>query len=1126
MKICPVNAICVAVRNGVRALVGVSLLAMGAFAAPNPPTKEDPMIAITPVTRMMDQTGGTAAINTSGEGTWRASVSDNWILLTGASGRAGLPVGYIVSANNGVEGRVGYVYVSGHVHTITQPGVGASLGEYSGAFEHEGGSGSVTVSAEDGNAWHARSNVDWITVQTASGSGTQQVRFTVAAYDEVSTRSGTLTIADNTYTVYQTGLRMRLKSTSSTSDYLPETIRIRIDALADTEWSVSASADWISVVDAGSGRGGDVVTVALAENGSYAARSGVVTIGTEEYAVRQLGISRLTFRADRTEAAFGKEGASGERILVTATPDLGWTAACNADWIELYADYKSGSGTGNVMYKVKPNPTLHPRSGEIIVTAADAGIAAKRIEISQEAAVATLTLDGYEFAAEGEALKVGVATGDIVGWSIANSVSWIAVSASASTGPDEVTLTAAANTSVQPRSGVLRIADHEFRVSQRGRGVTVDYKDKVFGTDGKTSGAEGDNVITVTTASDVSWTAVASDPTWIVIYEGASGRGNGTVKYIVAPYVGAGDVRTGMITVGDQVVYVAQRPYELSIEPNGTWAEGNAGAGEIQVALDIEGVWNAIATEPWITIVSGYDSGTGSGKVVFSYTDNNTGRTRTGKIMIAGTAYTLTQEARRNVAISAEASGRGGTVRGGGTYGVGSVVELEAVAEDGYAFVRWDLPGGGSSTEARLEVTAVSAAAYVAVFEPVTPRLTVADACFKGVTLAWDNLAWAAQYRVWRGTATDRAQATRIAELTNDGSCRYLDATGTEGQAYWYWIEAVGAEDDVWSGGLQGRRAKKSFAIAYENLRGTAHANPTAYTEGTAVMLSAPSARRGYTFVGWEPSAITADMSGDLTVRAIWLQNEYVVRFDLNGADAAMADENFTYGFWKFLAEANCTRSGYAFAGWATAKDGKVAYADKKSVKNLTAQLDDVVTLYAVWNALVGVEGDEGATVTGDAETGFVVKPSEGTTTVAVAIPDGIDAERVTIEVSPKVASVKPNGAKVKVVSGDADITEFLDVPAADGNGFVDLAKATVKKEIVKETTDPKKGAKIDLNADSPSLTTPNTRRGLVYQFSEGRTLDGMRKSGDPHVGDGKPWTPEITVKGGDAAFYSIGVTK
>ena len=52
----------------------------------------------------------------------------------------------------------------------------------------------------------------------------------------------------------------------------------------------------------------------------------------------------------------------------------------------------------------------------------------------------------------------------------------------------------------------------------------------------------------------------------------------------------------------------------------------NAGAGEIQVALDIEGVWNAIATEPWIMIVSGYNASSGSGLVRFSYTDNNTGK--------------------------------------------------------------------------------------------------------------------------------------------------------------------------------------------------------------------------------------------------------------------------------------------------------------------------------------------------------------------------------------------------------------------------------------------------------------------------------------------------------------------
>ena len=472
-------------------------------------------------------------------------------------------MGYTVSANNGVEARIGYVYVSGYVHTITQAGLGATLGSYSAEFESEGGNSSVTVNAPSGKTWHAKSNVSWITVVKSSGTGTQACTFTVAKYDEVSTRSGTLTIADNTFTVYQTGRRIRLSSYSATSDYAAETIKIRVNALASTEWGVSVSADWITVVDAGNGHGGDEVRIALAENQSYNERNGVVTIGTEEFSIRQLGRTALVFKINPTEVdTFGVDGASGERIAVSATPDLGWTAVSSADWIELYSDYASGSGNGSVVYKVKPNPTLYPRSGLITVTAADSAVAVKRLEISQEAATASLTVGEYEFDAGGESLTVGVNTGSIVGWNVINSVEWLSVSGLSMVGPANITLTAAANTSVQPRSGIIRIADHEFRISQKGRGVSVSYDEtRIFDTDGKTTGETVDNVITVAADADVEWTAVASDPTWIIIYEGLSGHGNGVVKFIVAPYVGSGELRTGMITVGSEIVYVTQRPY-------------------------------------------------------------------------------------------------------------------------------------------------------------------------------------------------------------------------------------------------------------------------------------------------------------------------------------------------------------------------------------------------------------------------------------------------------------------------------------------------------------------------------------------------------------------------------------
>lgn len=44
------------------------------------------------------------------------------------------------------------------------------------------------------------------------------------------------------------------------------------------------------------------------------------------------------------------------------------------------------------------------------------------------------------------------------------------------------------------------------------------------------------------------------------------------------------------------------------------------------------------------------------------------------------------------------------------------------------------------------------------------------------------------------------------------------------------------------------------------------------------------------------------------------------------------------------------------------------------------------------------VAGDPDATITGDAETGFVVKPSAKNENVVVEIPDGVDAAKVTVK--------------------------------------------------------------------------------------------------------------------------------
>lgn len=256
-----------------------------------------------------------------------------------------------------------------------------------------------------------------------------------------------------------------------------------------------------------------------------------------------------------------------------------------------------------------------------------------------------------------------------------------------------------------------------------------------------------------------------------------------------------------------------------------------------------------------------------------------------------------------------------------------------------------------------------------------------------------------------------------------------------------------------------------------------------------------------------------------------WDPVQFVVTFDA-GEGVFYPIGSQTYSCEQIMYTAytlppfNPVRNGYKFAGWWTEAIGGAEITPSTGVK-----LDRPHTLYAHWNEISQpiVIGDEGATVTGDAESGFVIKPSVGITSVEVTIPLGVDAAKVTVEVTPKVASVKPNGAKVKVIVGEGDITNFLVIPESDG--VLNIAAATVKEEIVKETLDPSKDAVIELNAANPRLTTAPTRKGLTYTLYEGQELKSLSK-GDSKLGDGNSWTPTITVSGGNAAFYSIDVTK
>ena len=127
------------------------------------------------------------------------------------------------------------------------------------------------------------------------------------------------------------------------------------------------------------------------------------------------------------------------------------------------------------------------------------------------------------------------------------------------------------------------------------------------------------------------------------------------------------------------------------------------------------------------------------------------------------------------------------------------------------------------------------------------------------------------------------------------------------------------------------------------------------YIEQTVYGVLPVAVRPGYTFGGWTyngrtvlPTTELATLS-DHTITAQWEAYKYSVRFNANGGEGEMADEELEYDTAKALTANSFIRRGYAFAGWTTAPDGEVVFSDGESVTNLANEENGVIELYAVW---------------------------------------------------------------------------------------------------------------------------------------------------------------------------------
>ena len=138
---------------------------------------------------------------------------------------------------------------------------------------------------------------------------------------------------------------------------------------------------------------------------------------------------------------------------------------------------------------------------------------------------------------------------------------------------------------------------------------------------------------------------------------------------------------------------------------------------------------------------------------------------------------------------------------------------------------------------------------------------------------------------------------------------------------------------------------------------GSATTSKVLVRKGAAVGTLPKATRKGYAFKGWytaksggTKAKTTTKITKSVTYYAQWTANKYTIKFNKNGGKGTMKTQSATYGKNVTLRANAFTKAKYKFAGWATKKNGKVAYKNKAKVKNLTDKDGKTVTLYAVWN--------------------------------------------------------------------------------------------------------------------------------------------------------------------------------
>jgi len=353
---------------------------------------------------------------------------------------------YGTTTTGGDGGGEGTVF---RLNVGAEPVCGASINPPEAVYGSAGGSASVSVTASNGCAWRATSNVGFITITSGnSGSGNGTVGYTVNANTGDTPLTGTMTIAGQTFTVTQSG------------GSVENNAQVLVQA---------------NPTDGGTVRGGGTFTVGSSQQISASANSGwtfsswndggaqihniTVPPGGAIYTAN-FTAQPCTFKLSTESISLTAKGGSKSISVKASGSDCSWIAASNDSFITI-----TGSSGTTVKFTVPGNTNTVPLTGTMT-------IAGQTFTVNQAAGGCTYKLSpkSGKLKATGGLAKVRVTPNltDCAWTAVSNDPFITIVSSASGMGRGAISYSVAANTSTNVLKGTITIGGQTFSVTQTG----------------------------------------------------------------------------------------------------------------------------------------------------------------------------------------------------------------------------------------------------------------------------------------------------------------------------------------------------------------------------------------------------------------------------------------------------------------------------------------------------------------------------------------------------------------------------------------------------------------------------------------------------------------------------------